>query len=153
MSDKMNSTFILTLNFYKLANILLVNAIVSLETVEQLDSRISLRDQLNNSGLHQLLKQMDNFGYELLSRQIDRYQELADADNEDLYGGMIQNASEDPHEILDSLLNTTNEKRAYGFFVNMLQHMTLIPDEEESQYVTSFEVVAILAAAYLLTTL
>jgi cytokinesis protein len=116
-----------------LANILLVNAIVSLETVEQLESRISIRDQLNNSGLQKLLKQMDNFGYELLSRQIDRYQELADADHEDLYGGIIQNTSEDPHEILESLLNTTGGRRSYGFFVDMLQHMTLIPEEEESQ--------------------
>lgn len=116
-----------------MANILLVNAIVSLETVEQLDNRLSLRSQLNSSGLQQLLKQMDHFGYELLGRQIDRYQELVDADNEDLYGGIIESTSEDPHEIFESLLANTDGKRSYNFFLDILQHLTLIPEEEESQ--------------------
>lgn len=116
-----------------MANILLVNAIVSLETVEQLDSRLGLRSQLNNSGLQQSLKQMAHFGYELLTRQIDRYQELADADNEDLYGGIIQSTSQDPHEIFESLLANTDGKRSYSFFLDILQHLTLIPEDEDSQ--------------------
>jgi hypothetical protein len=117
----------------KLANILLVNAIVSLETVDSLDSRQSIRHQLNKAGLQQLLQKLNAFGYELLTRQIDRYQELADADSEDMYGDMIQSTSQDPYEIFESLLDNMEGKRAYNFFLDMLRHLSLIPEDEESQ--------------------
>ena len=81
---------------FKISNVLLISAVVDPETVEDLSDRISLRSQLHQGRLGEILDKMSTFNNELLNRKIDEIWELEESDAEAIYGDPAVSSTMDP---------------------------------------------------------
>ncbi|OZJ02756.1 hypothetical protein BZG36_03344 [Bifiguratus adelaidae] len=117
---------------YALSNMILVNSIIG--TVDDVELRFNLRNQMNACGLQRILEKMENFNYDLMARQLSAFRNLEDADKEEFmeyYNQKILNDMTDPYDVFQVVLSNVEGTRAYDFFLSALQHMLLIKDEGE----------------------
>lgn len=111
---------------------LLVNAIINV--VEDPEMRIHLRNQMNASGLEQLMDQMFEFNNEQIDRQVREFRLLAENDQDDvmeIYHDKFLRDLNDPHDVFECVLSSVEGTRSYDFFLSCLQHILLIRDEGE----------------------
>ncbi|KAG0186187.1 hypothetical protein DFQ28_008191 [Apophysomyces sp. BC1034] len=111
---------------YALASILLVNAIVDPEIIENASVRITLRNQLHQSGLTQILDKMSSFDNELLNRKIYEFKESEELDSASIYGGLVIDTVMDPEDVLEKIVASISGTRAYGYLKSILQHLLMI---------------------------
>lgn len=114
---------------------LLINALVDPEAVDDLDVRVALRNQLYQAGLTHILNKMEELNSELLHRKIDEFRELEEHDAALIYGDMVLNDVLDPPEILDNILTAITGTEAYDLLRSILQHLMLVPDDAEIRYI------------------
>ncbi|KAI9020716.1 hypothetical protein CLU79DRAFT_755176 [Phycomyces nitens] len=118
---------------YALSNMLLVNAILAPDTVEDLDIRIAFRNQLHQSGLSQIIEKMNGLNYEKLNEKVREFRDLEEDDSTAIYGGLVVDYVLDPIDILDKLLATIRGTRSYDSLQNILQHLLLIQCDPEKR--------------------
>lgn len=114
---------------------LLINALVDPEAVDDLDVRVALRNQLYQAGLTHILNKLEELNSELLHRKIDEFRELEEHDAALIYGDMVLNDVLDPPEILDNILTAITGTEAYDLLRSILQHLMLLPDDAEIRYI------------------
>ncbi|CAG8616739.1 494_t:CDS:10 [Acaulospora morrowiae] len=103
---------------YALANMILVNSIIGV--CDDVEIRVHLRNQLHACGLTRIIDKMKAFNYELITRQISKFERESELDYEDVLDFYNQQIMQDMTYPL--ILGT----RAYDFFLSAMQHMLLI---------------------------
>lgn len=115
---------------HALANLLLILAIVDPDTIEDRDTRITLRNQLYQGGLGQIFEKMSLFNNELMNLKLEEFKELEDSDT---IAHMVLGNSTEPIEILEKILSSINGTRAHDYLLNLLQHLLLIQCDSETK--------------------
>lgn len=113
-----------------LANLLLILAIVDPDTIEDRETRITLRNQLYEGGLAQIFEKMSLFNNELMNLKLEEFKELEDSDT---IAHMVLGDSTEPIEVLEKILASINGTRAYDYLLNLLQHLLLIQCDLETK--------------------
>lgn len=108
---------------------LLINALVDPDAVEDLDIRVALRNQLYQAGLTRILDKMEPLPSELLRRKMEEFKDLEEHDAALIYGDMVLNDVIDPPEILDNILASVVGTEAYESLRSILQHLMLVQGE------------------------
>lgn len=111
---------------------LLINAVVDPDTVQDLDRRMTLRNQLYQGGLERVLNQMTEMNNELLNQKVKEFRQLEEQDNAMVYGASRSNVG-DPAEILGSIVSATNGTRAFDSLRNILHQLSIIQQDLENR--------------------
>lgn len=109
-----------------------MNAIINV--VEDVETRIHLRNQMNASGLERLMDQMMELNSDPIDIQVREYKLLAENDQDDIlemYNERVLRDLNDPHDVFECVLASVEGTRSYDFFLSCLQHILLIRDEGE----------------------
>lgn len=124
---------------YCLGTMLLVNTIV--EYGLDFRVRIHLRTQFTAAGIEQLLGKFQDLGYDSLVKQVQKYREMAEADEMELK--TKQQIDEDldfnnPVDLVRSLWTNVQNSEAQGHFLSAMQHIYLNQTEkrDDSEEVT-----------------
>ncbi|KAG1198021.1 hypothetical protein G6F70_006166 [Rhizopus microsporus] len=115
---------------HALANLLLINAIVDPDTVQDIEYRMTLRNQLYQGGLAQVLEKLKLFNNELINIKLEEFHESEDNDN---IAHMVVGDSADPAEIVEKIVATINGTKAYDYFQKLLQDLLLIQCDSETR--------------------
>ncbi|CEJ02837.1 Putative Proteophosphoglycan ppg4 [Rhizopus microsporus] len=102
---------------HALANLLLINAIVDPDTVQDIEYRMTLRNQLYQGGLAQVLEKLKLFNNELINIKLEEFHESEDNDNI-------------AHMVVVATINGT---KAYDYFQKLLQDLLLIQCDSETR--------------------
>lgn len=124
---------------YCLGTMLLINTIV--EYGLDFRVRIHLRTQFTAAGIDQLMGKFLDLGYDSLVKQVQKYREMADADEMELK--TKQQIDEDldfnnPVDLVRSLWTNVQNSEAQGHFLSAMQHIYLNQTEkkDDSEEVT-----------------
>ncbi|CAG8658878.1 1660_t:CDS:10, partial [Funneliformis mosseae] len=98
---------------YVLSNMILVNSIVGV--CEDVEERVRLRNQLHDCNLSRIIEKMRNLNYELINRQISKFENDSELDFE------------------ECILSSVEGTKAHDYFLSTLQQMLLIRDEGETR--------------------
>ncbi|GAN04863.1 hypothetical protein MAM1_0075c04328 [Mucor ambiguus] len=115
---------------HALANLLLILAITEPDTIDERETRITLRNQLYQGGLAAIFDKMRSFGNELMTSKLEEFKELEDSD---MIAHMVLGDSTEPTEILDKILASINGTKAYDYLQTILQHLLLIQCDSEAK--------------------
>ncbi|CAO3610251.1 unnamed protein product [Mucor fragilis] len=115
---------------HALANLLLMLAITEPDTIDERETRITLRNQLYQGGLAAIFDKMRSFDNELMTSKLEEFKELEDSD---MIAHMILGDSTDPADILEKILASINGTRAYDYLQTILQHLLLIQCDSETR--------------------
>ena len=113
----------------QVANIQLVNAIVS--TVDELDFRLHLRNEIMRTGLIDLMGSLNNQKDEELQTHLRIFHDHKEEDLDEFIH-RYDNAHielEDPRQCFDLLLNATKDTISEPYFLSILQHLLIIRDD------------------------
>ena len=136
---------------YAVASLFLINMIVDADE-GQLQHRIHLRAQLNGCGVKRILTKMEDFQYEVIDKQVDRYRTNEAIDYEDFLekgnssvqegsvDGQVQDLN-DPVQVTDAIMFRVEGSRAQDYFLSALQHLLLIRDNESEDRLRMFQLV------------
>ncbi|KAI8997464.1 hypothetical protein BDB01DRAFT_857818 [Pilobolus umbonatus] len=113
---------------YALANMLLINALVDPDTVEDKETRITLRNQLYQGGLTQILERMCLSEYEPIHAKIEEFREFEEIDR---ISFMDIEDSTHPFDLCERIIASIHGTKAYDFFVSILSHLLVIEHEPE----------------------
>ncbi|OBA23051.1 hypothetical protein METBIDRAFT_35441 [Metschnikowia bicuspidata var. bicuspidata NRRL YB-4993] len=111
---------------YCLSSMLLVNTIV--EYGLDFRVRMTLRSQFGAAGLEELIYKFKDLSYENLSKQCDRYSEMAEADKLEFKTAeqIDQNLDfNNPVDLVLSIWKNVQDNEAQGFFLSAMQHLYL----------------------------
>lgn len=111
---------------YCLGTMLFINAIV--EFGLDVRVRMNLRTQFLAASITRLLSKFDDLAYELLSKQVEKYRDMADADEMELK--TRENIDENldfnlPPDLVQSLWKLVQNSDAEGHFLSAIQHLYL----------------------------
>lgn len=127
---------------YALSTMFLVNIVVA--GSPDLRVRIHLRSQLKACGLPRIAARMLQFNYDLLTEQIQKYDEAAALDYEDLLSierdEDIKNM-DDPTEIVNEIWSRVKETSAEGYFLSAMQHFLLVREDPTDEGARMFQLV------------
>lgn len=127
---------------YALATMFLVNVIVS--GSPDLRVRIHLRSQFKACGLPRIASKMQQFNYDPLTEQLQKYDEAAALDYEDLlsveHDEDIKNM-DDPTEIVSEIWSRVKETSAEGYFLSAMQHFLLVREDPTAEGARMFQLV------------
>ena len=118
----------------QVSNLLLINSII--DVIDDLDTRIHLRNQMEASGLRRILEKLRAFRHPTLDRQLSGFEEVAASDNELLresYDRNILQDVSDPYDVLRAVLSSVEGTRAQDFLISALKHLLLIREEGETR--------------------
>lgn len=115
---------------HALANLLLIIAIVDPDTIEERETRITLRNQLYQGGLAQIFEKMKLFNNELMNLKLEEFRELEE--NDTIVHLVLGNSTE-PVEILEKILASVNGTKAYAHLQTLLEHLLLIQCDSETK--------------------
>lgn len=104
------------------------------DTVVDKDVRISLRNQLYQSGLSDILDNLSELDNEFINRKIDEFRELDERDTNSLYGDSVLNDAHEPLGLIEAIIPNILGTPAYNFLQNILQHLLLIQYDTETRY-------------------
>ncbi|CAI2197944.1 7855_t:CDS:2, partial [Funneliformis geosporum] len=123
---------------YVLSNMILVNSIVGV--CEDVEDRVRLRNQLHDCNLSRIIEKMRTLNYELINRQISKFENDSELDFEEVteyYNQQILQDMTYPFIIFlltyMCILSSVEGTKAHDFFLSTLQQMLLIRDEGETR--------------------
>lgn len=127
---------------YSLATLMLVNAIV--QGSGDLKVRIHIRSQLKASGLPRIAAKMQLFKYDLISEQIQKYDEAAAVDYEDLLSlERVEDikSMDDPSDIAQEIWSRVKGTYAEGYYLSAMQHFLLVREDPTDEGARMFQLV------------
>lgn len=135
---------------YAVSTMMFINMLVDgAETDLQL--RCHIRAQFISCGVKRLLTKMEEFQYDAIDKQIERFRENEAIDYEDLLqreGSSMKDSVEgevkdmgDPMQIVDAIATKINGTRAHDYFLSAMQHMLLIRENAGEEGLRMFQLV------------
>lgn len=127
---------------YSLATLLLVNVIVG--GCHELKVRIHIRSQLKACGLPRVANKMIQFNVEPINEQIQKYDEAAALDYEDLLSIERDEDIKDmdnPIEITNEIWSRVKETNSEGYFLSAMQHFLLVREDPTADGARMFQLV------------
>lgn len=134
---------------YALATLFLINIIAS--GADDLHARIHIRAQFKACGFGRIATKMQGFQYELIDKQIAKYEEDAAVDYDELMerdGGSMADSVEgdpkdlnDPVAIVDAIMSKVAGSQTQDYFVSSLQHLLLMRDNNHEDRLRMFQLV------------
>ncbi|RMD41484.1 hypothetical protein DV735_g3647, partial [Chaetothyriales sp. CBS 134920] len=135
---------------YAVATLVLVNSIVDAPE-DDLQLRCHLRAQFNGCGIKRLMTKMGDFKYDVIDKQIQKYFDNEEIDNEDLLqheGGSIADGVarepkdlNDPIEITDAIMSTIKGTRTQDYFLSAMQHLLILRENSSEDRQRMFQLV------------
>ncbi|OBZ83397.1 Cytokinesis protein sepA, partial [Choanephora cucurbitarum] len=116
---------------YALANLLLILAVTDPDTIDNRDKRITLRNQLYQAGLSQVIEKMYTLNNELINLKLEEFAELEDSDA--IAHMALREESTEPEEILETIVASIRGTRAYDYLQRLLQHLLLLQCDPETK--------------------
>lgn len=135
---------------YALATLFLMNMVIDAPE-HDLQLRCHIRAQFTSCGIKRILNKMEDFQYEAIDKQVERYRENEAIDYEDLL--QRENSSmkddidaevkdmQDPLQIVDAIQSKVQGSRAQDYFLSAMQHMLLIRDNDGEDRLRMFQLV------------
>ncbi|RPB00177.1 actin-binding FH2 [Choiromyces venosus 120613-1] len=134
---------------YALATLFLINIIAS--GADDLHARIHIRAQFKACGFGRIAAKMQGFQYELIDKQIQKYEEDAAVDYDELMerdgGSMVDSLDGDPKDlndpvaIVDAIMSKVRDTRTQDYFMSTLQHLLLMRDNNNEDRLRMFQLV------------
>lgn len=134
---------------YALATLFLINIIAS--GADDLHARIHIRAQFKACGFGRIATKMQGFQYELIDKQIAKYEEDAAVDYDELMerdgGSMVDSIEGDPKDlndpvaIVDAIMSKVQGSQTQDYFVSSLQHLLLMRDNNHEDRLRMFQLV------------
>ena len=135
---------------YALATLFLMNMVIDAPE-HDLQLRCHIRAQFTSCGIKRILHKMEDFQYEAIDKQVERYRDNEAIDYEDLL--QRENSSmkdsveaeikdmQDPAQIVDAIQSKVQGSRAQDYFLSAMQHMLLIRDNDGEDRLRMFQLV------------
>ncbi|KAF2238301.1 FH2-domain-containing protein [Viridothelium virens] len=135
---------------YAVTSLFLVNMIVDAPE-RDLQLRCHIRAQFTACGIKRILTKMEDFQYEIIDKQIERYRANEAIDYEDLLerennsiidsvDGEVKDLN-DPVQITDAIMSKVQGSRSADYFLSAMQHLLLIRDNEGEDRLRMFQLV------------
>ncbi|KAF7186591.1 Cytokinesis protein sepA [Pseudocercospora fuligena] len=135
---------------YAVASLFLVNSIVDAPE-RDLQLRCHIRAQFVACGLKRIFTKMEDFQYEVIDNQIERYrnneaidyEDLLERENSSMHESMEGEGRDlnDPVQIVEAIQQRVAGSREGDYFLSALQHLLLIRDNEGEDRVKLFQLV------------
>ncbi|EMC96547.1 hypothetical protein BAUCODRAFT_69374 [Baudoinia panamericana UAMH 10762] len=135
---------------YAVTSLFLINSMVDAPE-RDLKLRVHLRAQFVGCGLRRILNKMEEFQYDVIDKQIERYRTNEAIDYEDLLekeGASIAESVEgetkdlnDPVQVVEAIQQKLGGTRAADYFLSSLQHLLLMRDNEGDDRLRTFQLV------------
>lgn len=135
---------------YAVATMMLINMMVDAPE-KDLPMRIHVRAQFTACGIKGILVKMEEFRYEPLDKQIERFRSNEAIDYEDMLereNGSTKDGVEpdlkdlnDPVQIADAIQQRLIGSRTQDYFVSALQHLMLIKNHDNEERLRLFQLV------------
>ncbi|KAF2146140.1 uncharacterized protein K452DRAFT_294746 [Aplosporella prunicola CBS 121167] len=135
---------------YAVASLFLVNMIVDAPE-RDLQMRVHLRAQFTACGIKRILMKMEDFQYEVIDKQIERYrtneaidyEDLLERENNSMVDGIDGEVKDlnDPSQIVEAISSKINGTRSQDYFISAMQHLLLIRDNEGEDRLRMFQLV------------
>ena len=135
---------------YALTTMFLINMIIDAPE-HDLQLRCHIRAQFTSCGIKRILNKMEDFTYEAIDKQVERYRDNEAIDYEDLL--QRENVSmkddveveikdmQDPAQIADAIQSRVQGSRAQDYFLSAMQHMLLVRDNDGEDSLRMFQLV------------
>ncbi|KLO91363.1 putative cytokinesis protein SepA [Fusarium fujikuroi] len=135
---------------YAVATLMLVNMIID-SPERDLELRIHIRAQFTACGIKRILTKMEEFQYELLDKQIERFRTNEAIDYEDMLErenssikddveGEVKDLT-DPVQIADAIQQRLHGTKTNDYFISALQHLMLIRANDGEERLRMFQLV------------
>jgi cytokinesis protein len=133
---------------YAVASLFLVNMIVDAPE-RDLHLRCHIRAQFTACGIKRILNKMEQFQYDIIDKQVERYRANEIIDYEDLLEKENQVDGQepepqdlsDPVQIVQAIMSKVSGSHSADYFVSSLQHFLLIRDNEAEDRLRMFQLV------------
>ncbi|EME86861.1 uncharacterized protein MYCFIDRAFT_49427 [Pseudocercospora fijiensis CIRAD86] len=135
---------------YAVASLFLVNSIVDAPE-RDLQLRCHIRAQFVACGLKRIFTKMEDFQYEVIDKQIERYrnneaidyEDLLERENSSMHESMEGEGKDlnDPVQIVEAIQQRVAGSREGDYFLSALQHLLLIRDNEGEDRLKLFQLV------------
>lgn len=135
---------------YAVASLFLINMVVDAPE-KDLQLRCHIRAQFVGCGLKRILHKMEDFQYEIIDKQIERYRANEAIDYEDMLeheGSSMVDSVEgegkdlnDPAQIVEVIQQKVGGTRAGDYFLSALQHLLLIRENAGDDRLRMFQLV------------
>lgn len=135
---------------YAVASLFLVNMVVDAPE-RDLHLRMHIRAQFNACGIKRILTKMEDFQYEIIDKQIERYRTNEAIDYEDILerenSSMVDSIEaegkdlNDPEQIVQAIQSKVQGSKAGDYFLSAMQHMLLIRENEGEDRLRMFQLV------------
>ena len=135
---------------YAVASLFLINMVIDAPE-NDLQLRCHIRAQFTSCGIKRILHKMEDFQYDVINKQVDRYRENEAIDYEDLlqrenssqkdsFEGEVKDLH-DPTQVVDAIMSKVQGSRAQDYFMSAMQHMLLIRDNDGEDRLRMFQLV------------
>ena len=135
---------------YALSTMFLINMLIDAPE-NDLQLRCHIRAQFTACGIKRLLSKMEEFQYDAIDKQIERYRENEAIDYEDLLqreNSSIKDSIEgevndmtDPIQITNAITAKLRGSRSHDFFVSAMQHLLLMRENSGEEGQRMFQLV------------
>lgn len=135
---------------YAVATLFLVNMIIDAPE-RDLQLRCHIRAQFTACGIKRILTKMEQFQYDVIDKQIERfrtneaidYEDLLERENNSMVDSIEAEAKDlsDPAQIVDAIMSKVQGSRTADYFVSAMQHMLLIRDNASEDRLRMFQLV------------
>ena len=135
---------------YAVATLFLLNMMIDAPE-HDLQMRCHIRAQFTSCGIRRILHKMEDFQYEVIDKQIERYRDNEAIDYEDLLqrdNSSIKDGYEadnrdlqDPAQAVDAIMSRVQGTRAQDYFQSAIQHLLLIRDNDSEDRLRMFQLV------------
>lgn len=134
---------------YALATLFLINSLA--QGADDVAVRVHIRAQFKGCGFARIASKMRQFKYELIDKQIERYEEDSQVDYEDLFerdGQSMMEGQEgevkdlnDPISIVEAINTKIQGSRTQDYFISALHHLLLIKDDTGDDRLRLFQLI------------
>lgn len=135
---------------YAVTTLILINMMVDAPE-RDLELRIHIRAQFTACGIRRILTKMEAFQYELLDKQIERfrtneaidYEDMLERENSSIKDNVEGDVKDltDPVQIVEAIQHRLNGSKTQDYFVSALQHLMLIPSNDDEERLRMFQLV------------
>ncbi|KAI7099925.1 FH2-domain-containing protein, partial [Hortaea werneckii] len=135
---------------YAVTSLFLINSIVDAPE-KDLQLRCHIRAQFVTCGLKRIMSKMEEFQYEVIDKQIERYRTNEAIDYEDLLEREASSMTDsmegegkdlnDPVQIVEAIQSKLGGSRAGDYFLSALQHLLIMREQEGDDRLKMFQLV------------
>lgn len=135
---------------YAVATVMLINMMIDVPD-KDLQMRVHIRAQFTGCGIKHILVKMEEFGYDPLNKQIDRfrsneaidYEDMLERENSSMQDGVEADVKDlsDPVQIADAIQQRLQGSRTNDYFVSALQHLLLMRSTDGEERLRLFQLV------------